>query len=324
MSEFRTTIILGAGASVHYGFPTGEGLIDLIIDSSKWHNWYMIGGDYYLDELWHAKTFSNRLKNYDPISIDRFLSMYQEDKKFVEIGKKLISHVIVKCQSAYKSTRNNKENWYKHLYDFIFNEEDFDACLKNDRFQIITFNYDLSLEHFFHSRLENTPNISSEKAWEIFKNLNEKIFHVYGSVYDYVETDVYGKSSQTRYEGLLRYAEKASHSNFEETSYCHNNIKIIGEERNFNDKKLKNVNLFTQASDRIFILGFGFDDMNLKLLNLNYESISNFKKRLFITNYKNNKIVSSKINNLVRSNHYNEISGGTVYDALVNDFNFNS
>jgi hypothetical protein len=310
MTNTKTTIVLGAGASVHYGFPTGSGLIDSIISSSRFFNWYVIGGEYYINEIWQARKFSKLLKEYDPLSIDRFLSMYKDKKEIVESGKKLIAHEIIKRQRSYFGTRYNKENWYKYLYDFIFADNDYKSKLDNDEFRIITFNYDLSLEYFFHSRLEKTPSLSKEEAWKIFLKLYSKIYHIYGSVYDYIEI---GKSfecrggSEDRYTYPMRYAEKANHSSFDEASYFHNNIKVIGEEREIS-KEFKSFKSHLQQSQRIFILGFGFDNQNTELIGLNNEFISNFAKILFCTNFKNLKIINEKIDNIVKGNHKAVIS----------------
>lgn len=330
MSDQKTTIIIGAGASVHYGFPTGDALIDSIIKSAKFHNWYMIGGEYHLSEIWQAAKFSKLLKNYDPISVDRFLSMYsgQENHGIVAIGKKLIAHEIVKRQKFSHSTRQNRENWYKYLYDFVFADNDYETKLDNDEFRIITFNYDLSLEHFFDARLEKTPFLSKEEAWKIFLKFNSKIHHVYGSVYDYTRISESGSSycdetSEERYTCAVRYAEKANHSAFQETSVFHNNIKVIGEERgSVLSEALKDFKSHLQQSHRVFVLGFGFDDINMGLIGLNSQHIRNFRKTLFCTNYNDNNIINEKLKTIVANRHNLIKSDKTVYGALTEDFIF--
>lgn len=328
MKNLKTTIILGAGASVHYGFPTGNQLIDQIIKSSSIFNWYIIGGDFYLNDIPAINKFGRALRSYDPMSIDSFLSMHANDQKIITVGKQLIAHTIIKKQNPFLSTRDNKQNWYRYLYDFVFPGSDYISRIENNDFRIITFNYDLSLEHFFHSRLEKTPSLSHDKAWEIFQKFNSKVHHVYGSVYDYetinTQVPLCGTASSERYAYPLRYAEKASHSPFQETSQFHNNIKVIGEERNDAlNEDLSEYKNYLKNSDRIFILGFGFDKTNVSLIELDKIDIQNNPKYLFCTNYGNTRIINQKISGIF--NHTNWricTSDKSVYSALLDDFSF--
>src|SRR6267378_303056 len=80
MIEKRTVLILGAGASMPYGFPSGSGLRRHIIE--------------YLDELLSADT----------TSIDVFLERRTE---FVEIGKAAIAATLIPLES----TRNLFQTW---------------------------------------------------------------------------------------------------------------------------------------------------------------------------------------------------------------------
>lgn len=327
MRNEKTAIILGAGASVHYGFPTGAGLIDAIISSTRfpWINTYLLGGDFSLFDSNKVGRFGKILREYDPLSIDSFLSLYTDNQEIIEIGKQLIAHTIIKKQDPYKFSRSNKENWYKYLYESIF-RDNFQQKIENDNFRIITFNYDLSLEYFFHSRLEKDPSLSSSEAWEIFLAFHSKIHHVYGSVYDYLtinkEVPLCGTSSISRYSGSMTWAEKANHPPFQETSIFHNNIRVIGDERTV-DQNLENFSEYLNQAERVFVLGYGFDDTNNGILGLSPQAPKIRTKKIFCTNYGGRKIIQDKIDSIFSSSTWDKfISNKTVYDCLSEDFSF--
>jgi hypothetical protein len=87
--EKYTTLILGAGASKHLKYPLGRGLVENIyelkgkIEESPWSE----------NEL---NTFFDNLREYEPDSIDEYLSRQQKRKMTsqIDIGKFLISRVL--------------------------------------------------------------------------------------------------------------------------------------------------------------------------------------------------------------------------------------
>lgn len=125
MFDTPTAFILGAGASWHYGYPTGENLVkDIIkaatqlvsiiddgnsrgikftgIHDSLYLKEKLLGGrdvnqayeKFYAD----CKNLAQRLKQINPPVIDYFLG---ENEDLRDIGKLLISWVILECESKY-------------------------------------------------------------------------------------------------------------------------------------------------------------------------------------------------------------------------------
>jgi hypothetical protein len=129
----RTVFILGAGASWHYGYPTGEELVRKIVSKSEILAEYFkvsadppINGhrpDYIarnsqqglasggqIQAEWQAalketRELAKRLKQVNPLVIDYFLS---QNVDLQPIGKLMIALVILECEARFLSERGNE------------------------------------------------------------------------------------------------------------------------------------------------------------------------------------------------------------------------
>jgi hypothetical protein len=114
--EVPTTIIVGAGASAGYGYPTGAGLIETIISSTETQEQ---GSP--LDPREKArKKLHDSLTSYDPISIDAFLQHYNNsaNKTFIEKAKREIAFAILSNgdeRRFNKGFRDDKDDLVKGL-----------------------------------------------------------------------------------------------------------------------------------------------------------------------------------------------------------------
>ena len=99
----KTIIILGAGASCHLGYPTGEELIDQIKNPTS-------------SGLHTPKELSDLLNEMQPLSIDTFLSYHTE---FEEIGKELIARAILDKEEI---SFLDSKNWYRLLVDALISQ----------------------------------------------------------------------------------------------------------------------------------------------------------------------------------------------------------
>jgi hypothetical protein len=132
MFDRETVFVLGAGASWHYGYPTGEGLVEAIVtmarrfsqycdnrlksgqvtqhipeyltrrtDASKGVNGHIAGWTAVRDE---CLLFIDRLESVRPLLIDYFLA-WNEDLR--PIGKLMIAAVILECEARWLKLRAN-------------------------------------------------------------------------------------------------------------------------------------------------------------------------------------------------------------------------
>lgn len=97
--KVKTTLVLGAGASVGYGYPTGDGLIDCVIQQlSKEENQQ--------DE--NARRLQRLLSFYDPQSIDSFLNHYKSERGLIDFAKTEIAYCLLKSENKEAFRRGHK------------------------------------------------------------------------------------------------------------------------------------------------------------------------------------------------------------------------
>jgi hypothetical protein len=129
-AENPTVFILGAGASWHYGYPTGEDLVKRVQEKAKIvqkYFEYMDGNpsrgaplffeenkleNETIDERWQriireCRELQEGLEAVNPLVIDYYLGWNEHLEK---IGKLLISLVILECQHEFQAKKGNVNN----------------------------------------------------------------------------------------------------------------------------------------------------------------------------------------------------------------------
>ena len=179
MIETPTVLILGAGASQPYEFPSGQELIKKIIEitldpnSELFHN--LLSTGFYKEDF--IQSFGGILRFAKPPSIDLFL---KENEQFAEIGKLSIAAALLPCENYdHLISETYDDGWYEYIYHRLLRECTFNNFTKN-KLDIITFNYDRSLEVFLWTVFLGFYKQSEENALRILKHIN--IIHVYGSL----------------------------------------------------------------------------------------------------------------------------------------------
>lgn len=186
MFSESTVFITGAGASWHYGYPTGPELIektcDLARDIKKHVLKAQIYGDVFLPnflppsptyiysgmENWQkfaedCDRFIQKVETSDPLVIDYFLG---QNPSLEKIGKFLIAGVITNAHSSYQQAYGNPnravgdrtakkdDNWIKFITSKLFSKCDVKEDIFQNNVSFITFNYDLSLEEHIYKSLK--------------------------------------------------------------------------------------------------------------------------------------------------------------------------
>lgn len=135
MFDAKTVFILGAGASWHYGYPTGENLVKDIIEKAKTaidilkegfdsqsfdSRWIQL--EYFKQEnyrglgdgakirkiLEECSEFIKRAQQVNPPVIDYFLG---QNRDLQNIGKLMIAWVILEHESKYEEREKHGGNW---------------------------------------------------------------------------------------------------------------------------------------------------------------------------------------------------------------------
>lgn len=320
MFKKNTTIILGAGSSYDLGYPIGSELIDKVLRLSENNDTPNI-----------VKEFAKTLKEFNPLSIDFFLSLH---KNFADIGKEEIATAILECEEESKEKMiRSKNHWYKFLLNEILTgcENDKPDAINDNNLSIVTFNYDVSLEYFLYSRLLSMSYFqkgSENFAHNFLKKL--EVEHVYGKVKN-INSDNFGGYGKGSTLGA-----------------SNNTLRVIGERGNNIDKIKDKI----KKAEKVFILGYGFHEENNELLNMDdifdvtimdSRTPETFKvslnKEVTITNTNNSEIINSYIRKKIEANcrkkvssfpiriKLNEvgnltISTKTLEKSIGSDFNF--
>jgi hypothetical protein len=367
----NTVIVLGAGASSHYWYPTGKELIDRLIVTSKeifecdiykrycaiYKQYKSIDFNeghipyfnsdrknlknaflnfYRLYEI--LEVFYSKLTSFDPQMIDSFLG---HNFTLSEVGKALIAYEILQSEGKFtkfdRDAYNRRDhkivnleiqepfNWYSYLVDAILsgcnNEDDLARSLKH--LHIITFNYDVSLEHYLYTRLNSIEGFDKKRVKRALED--NVITHVYGKVrQDPFEDEEYGivfgkaaaldqaDSSEPHFKNRLELAKVAGE-----------NISVIDQRK---QQELKGSPLITNAQEkinaarRLFFLGFGFYRENINLFN--FRRVEH-NCGVYYTNYKGSKRTQRVIDKLFpRHTRLFFSSERTVLEALDWDFSF--
>jgi hypothetical protein len=171
-------LVLGAGASQPYGFPTGGELMQYIQDTQPDEWWPLAKEVTGFNKDDHSR-FVSRLRISDVPSIDQFAGGNPASEKY---AKALIAQFVGRAEDSANVLRTRREvDWASYLKRRIVNTARQFSVLKPKWPHVITFNYDRSFEESMLQRLANTfedatPELVSEmlKKWQIV--------HVHGSL----------------------------------------------------------------------------------------------------------------------------------------------
>lgn len=239
-----TVLVLGAGASAPYGFPTGRRLLleicrDLANEGTPLSQ-NMSSCGYTRDV---QKAFEYALFSSMQTSVDAFLEKRPE---FLDIGKAALSCALIPYERLdHVNNRTSTMQWYEYL----FNKMDslWDEFGKN-KLSIVTFNYDRSLEQFLFSALTHSFGRDEAETGQLLRRI--PIIHVYGQLGQYPRIA----------EGVGR--EYSQTVNPEIVRRCVSEIKIVHEGADNN--------LFSEArkllleARKVSFLGFGYHEINLE------------------------------------------------------------
>lgn len=250
MISKKIVFVLGAGASMPYGFPSGIGLLDSIIrltcEQDKIDLLKKCGFTNF-----DFQIFISALKLCGHNSIDAFLEMRPD---LIPIGKHLIALKIAAYEAKSSLVHYNPEIKGKSWYDYIFQKM---TTPKSEEFPLnqisfITYNYDRSFEEFLSGCLQVNYNLRNNEDRDIIEKLN--ILHIHGSIGSLDVRDVncvdYGIIND---DTKLRVAA--------------NSIKIIHESEH-NIDTLNKARQLIRGADRVCFLGFGYHEKNLERLKL--------------------------------------------------------
>lgn len=253
MNRSKILIILGAGGSRPYMFPTASELAEMIIGRTmpmafSDPSFVSVPG-YYSFAAFVEKTIERYFPQSDILefkeaffssqvySIDRFVFFRP---KYEAIAKHFIALILLHCER--RSHLNG--DWYQKFWNETVLKAESDTSRK---IEIISFNYDRSLEHY----LKRAAKACSDNWEDFFQRV--KITNVYGNL------------------GPLEGASCVEYGNVGLLERAATSIHLIPPRAKTSEEIQHSVSL----SKSITFLGFGFDELNLKVLGINRDNRPN-------------------------------------------------
>ena len=256
MFKKPTVLIIGAGASAPFDFPTGQQLKDDVCNLGRagllslTHN--KIGPD-------EAKSLLKLLESSMDLSIDQAVEPYPH---LHAVAKRVMAAVLLRCEHKFRKARAGQypHHWIRFLFskmhELARTPEDF--C--HQRVSFVTFNYDRILEWRFEKAFAAAyPNVR-KRSWALL----QPVVHVHGSLGalsthgGILPTEVvpFGPSETPDPAPLENAIEKAE-----------TNIKIVHEAHPNTDEFRRARQLLSESKQVIFV-GFGFGKDNVERLDL--------------------------------------------------------
>ena len=248
----RTVFVLGAGASVPFGFPTGAKLREDICHLTR--SGYEVNARLQKcgQSVHEIKLFRDEFERSAVTSIDAFIAFRPE---FQELGELSIAANLLPLENPKAllavGGRHGHSDWYQLLWnELLVGVAEPDDFLKNS-VSFVSFNYDRSLEHFLHEAISATFDLTSDEALDVLAQL--RIHHVYGTLGPYSKTDFlpYGGHDEAALVGAMKDARDF--------------IKTVPTVRGPVDQISAG---WLAEAQRVFVLGYGFDAANCDRIGL--------------------------------------------------------
>mgnify|MGYP003676970065 CR=1 FL=1 len=246
----ETVFVVGAGASMPYGMPSGAELReaiegrDWLFDSNEQPPGRRRNGFNCLGEQVnpaHVHSFFRAFSRAPQESIDRFLAANPE---LAQIGKWCIADCLLeKEQTCSIDKRRTSGHWLQS----VFNQMNLSLHPERlEKIAFVTFNYDRLIERYFEQAFQfaciGQPGL----------NQRLKVVHVHGSLGNYPGDRFPQLNDAPGGHGTTQIS-------FEEIDNAANNIQIIHETEGHEEAK----NLLKEARKIVF-LGFSYAEENMR------------------------------------------------------------
>jgi hypothetical protein len=345
MFKKKTVFILGAGASWHYGYPTGEELVRMVRTKAEYIvQQYLKPNDKRMVPIdWgstHPRNFKEpdfrpflntseliqrKIEQANPLVIDDFLGRNDD---VADVGKLLIAAVLFDCQKIPvirsgkidENTGNDtgKGDWIRYIVQQLTVDCKTPSELLNNEVTFVTFNYDLSLEVRLHKALKNYHWFAKDGFSDRFFT-TDRFLHVYGQLYGF------DPAHPGAPKNFYNNTEFPLANEIDRAHDAAQNIRTISPYEKAAAPEI--VKVIAEA-EYLYFLGYGFDHRNNKLLGLGQRLDGPHVQYVKFTNFGNHNKVSKAVSgrfhinpDALTSEHYIDqgtndqgaSSGGRVY-----------
>ena len=247
MISKTTVLVLGAGASAPFGFPSGRKLLldlstELEVEASVlFRLLYGLGF-----EPAKIQSFGQELRDSMQPSVDAFLENRPDLK---ELGKAAIAASLIRYEQASAIARTERESWYEYLFQSLSGR--FEKVARQ-MLSVITFNYDRSLEYFLFTAFRNSYGLSEKQAWDMVASI--PVLHLYGSLGTLQPGTPGHRAFTPNLDGAAVRAAASS-------------IRIIQDGKPSEELKNDSAHYLENAANVCF-LGFGYHPTNVRRLGI--------------------------------------------------------
>jgi hypothetical protein len=324
MFKKKTVFILGAGASRHYGYPTGEELVRAVRGLAKEiprqystpdesnrvaRGYSQTYPRYFRDQgfgdfMVELSLVESKIAQANPLVIDDFLG---RNIDIAEVGKLLIAMALFRCErkSKFRPTKKDLEgtefeagDWVRHIVHQLTVGCEKPEDLLANQVTFVTFNYDLSLEQRMYWALANYQWFDECGVTDKFFSKG-RFLHIYGQLYDW-DTKRPGAPAGTYNNPQFPLADEIDRA-FDAAK----SIRTISPGKREPDPTIDEACGEIAGAEYLYFLGYGFDRRNNELLGLGSLSDKVAQQRVFFTNYGNHNKVSKTVERI-----YAPIPGG--------------
>jgi len=259
-----TALILGAGASVDYGFPLGRGLITAICNTlaKSTSSLYRLLLDCGCapEEI---GQFRSQLNDSNLPSIDAFL---ENRKEFEQIGKLAIAGVLIPFENKERLNRSSEPlRWYEYLHGKIIGKKE--DYFKN-KLVVVTFNYDRSFEYALFLAIKNSYGLQDEECTAYMQAI--PIIHIYGQL----GVPFWMSKEGRPYKGDLTPQQVITYAK---------SIRVV-HEGDRQSIEFQDAQEAIREACVVCCLGFGYHPENIKRMQLQ-QTLPGEKKKLYLSAY---------------------------------------
>ena len=244
-----TVLVLGAGASMDFQYPSGFGLKRRVLD--------VLGPQQPIRALVQAcgfdqlsiQNFRTALAHSGALSVDTFL---EHQSQYLALGKAAIAAALIPLENADNLfPPSSSPTWLELLLQRLHGPLD---SWNNNQLSVVTFNYDRVIEQFFSQALMSRYRISLQKAAALLQE-TVSIVHVHGSL-----------GALPHFNTLLSrpYSPQLSTPIIQEAA---SGIMIVHEGTSGSPEFEKAKELIRKSVHVVFI-GFGYNPTNLERLDI--------------------------------------------------------
>lgn len=257
MIRIDTVFVVGAGASVPYGMPTGGELLQTAQALDQQRLTLRLANRFSSDRvepLWEA------LADCQDSSIDALL----EHRSDLDVeGRTLIASLLLEFErlgdSRYQGTAHD---WFRYLWDEMTRDARDVGAFATNHVAFITYNYDRLLEYKMLGGLRARYRATADQVHEVLQAI--PILHLHGSLGSLPELTSQGgvpfgldvRNKPPFAEAIAAHLDVATKS-----------VRIV-HQANPENEVFAHARRLLAAAHQVFFLGFGFGSTNTRRIHL--------------------------------------------------------